>query len=117
MPLLGPAEILVIFVVALLVFGPDKLPEIGRQVGRGVRELRRVQAHLRTELRDVMSELDVPSGGDPLPEFPPKDSVPSTMAEPSAAPSAAPHHPSAEAHRPGPEPTEPHHAEPDGGNA
>ena len=44
MPSLGPAEILVIFVVALLVFGPDKLPEIGRQVGRGVRELRRVQA-------------------------------------------------------------------------
>jgi len=110
MPSLGPAEILVIFVVALLVFGPDKLPEIGRQVGRGVREFRRVQAHLRTELREVMSELDTPPGGDPLPEFPPKESLPSTMAEPSAAPSA-------ETPRPGPEPTEPRHAEPDGGNA
>ena len=32
MPSLGPAEILVILVVALLVFGPNKMPEIGRQV-------------------------------------------------------------------------------------
>ncbi len=46
MPSLGPAEILVILVVALLVFGPNKMPEIGRQVARGVREFRRIQEHL-----------------------------------------------------------------------
>ena len=34
MPSLGPAEILVILVIALLVFGPNKMPEIARQVGR-----------------------------------------------------------------------------------
>jgi len=60
MPSLGPAEILVILVVALLVFGPNKMPEIARQVGRGVREFRRVQQHLRSELRDVVSEFDSP---------------------------------------------------------
>ena len=38
MPSLGPAEILVILVVALLVFGPNKMPEIGRQVAHGVHE-------------------------------------------------------------------------------
>jgi TatA/E family protein of Tat protein translocase len=54
MPSLGPAEILVILVIALLVFGPNKMPDIARQVGRGVREFRRVQQHLSSELRDVV---------------------------------------------------------------
>jgi sec-independent protein translocase protein TatA len=77
MPSLGPAEILVILVVALLVFGPDKMPEIARQVGKGFREFRRMQQHLKSELRDVVSEFDSSStpsaGGDPVPMLPPKD--------------------------------------------
>ena len=80
MPSLGPAEIIVILVVALLVFGPNKMPEIARQVGRGVREFRRVQQHLSTELRDVVSEFDnsdtapaaEPPPSDPVPTLPPK---------------------------------------------
>ena len=59
---LGPLELVAIFVVALLVFGPDKLPEIGRQVGRGVREFRRIQRTFQTELRDVLEE---PLSGEP----------------------------------------------------
>jgi len=78
MPSLGPAEILVILVVALLVFGPEKMPEIARQVGKGFREFKRVQQHLKSELRDVVSEFDSPSDaptvtGDPVPMLPPKD--------------------------------------------
>lgn len=53
MPNLGPAEIAVIFVVALLVFGPKKLPEIGRQIGRAARELRRMQVSLRDEMKEA----------------------------------------------------------------
>ena len=37
----GFQELIIIFVVALLVFGPKKLPEIGRSLGRGLGELRR----------------------------------------------------------------------------
>jgi len=80
MPSLGPAEIFVILVVALLVFGPEKMPEIARQVGRAAREFRRVQQHLRTELRDVVAEFDTPSarpGGDEVPTLGPReDSTP-----------------------------------------
>ena len=61
MPSLGPAEILVVLVIALLVFGPNKMPDIARQVGKGFREFRRVQQHLKSELRDVVSEFDSPS--------------------------------------------------------
>jgi sec-independent protein translocase protein TatA len=76
MPSLGPAEILVVLVIALLVFGPNKMPEIARQVGKGFREFKRVQQHLKSELRDVVSEFDAPSStpsGDPVPMLPPKD--------------------------------------------
>ena len=90
MPSLGPAEILVILVVALLVFGPDKMPEIGRQVARGVREFRRVQQHVSSELRGVVSELDLgpddpPGGSDPVPTLPPKPAPPAPeTVEPTA---------------------------------
>src|SRR6266545_4997575 len=53
---LGPAEILVILVVALIVFGPTRLPEIGRQVGRGLRELRKFQDTVRRDLDEVMPD-------------------------------------------------------------
>jgi TatA/E family protein of Tat protein translocase len=53
---LGPAEILVVLLVALLVFGPSRLPEIGRQVGNGVRELRKFEQHLKGDLGDVFGD-------------------------------------------------------------
>jgi sec-independent protein translocase protein TatA len=67
---LGPAEILVILVIALLVFGPNRLPEIGRQVGKGVREFRKFQQTLRSDFEDVMTE-DVSDHAEPAPTLPP----------------------------------------------
>ncbi len=58
MPQLGPAEVLVILVVALLVFGPKRLPDVGRQVGRGLRELRKVQDTVRDEINSVIHHDD-----------------------------------------------------------
>jgi sec-independent protein translocase protein TatA len=55
-PQIGPLEILVIFIVALVVFGPTKLPQIGRQVGRGFREFRKFQASLRDDIHDAFRE-------------------------------------------------------------
>lgn len=54
----GPAEIIVVFVVALLVFGPTKLPELSRQLGRGLRELRSFQRTLKGELDELMEHAD-----------------------------------------------------------
>jgi Tat protein translocase TatB subunit len=51
---IGPAEILVILIVALLVFGPERLPQVGRQVGAAVRELRKMQDSVRGELDMVL---------------------------------------------------------------
>ena len=65
MPQLGPAEVLVILVVALMVFGPKRLPEVGRQVGRGLRELRKIQETVRDELNDVLHATDDPPRAEP----------------------------------------------------
>ena len=39
-PNVGPMEIVVVLIIALVVFGPKRVPELGRSVGRGIRELR-----------------------------------------------------------------------------
>jgi TatA/E family protein of Tat protein translocase len=48
---LGTQEIILILVIALILFGPKKLPEIGRAIGQGLRELKKAS-------NDVMNTLD-----------------------------------------------------------
>jgi sec-independent protein translocase protein TatA len=51
---LGPAEILVILVVALIVLGPKRLPEAGRQVGKAIAEVRRWTTEVKSEIQGVI---------------------------------------------------------------
>lgn len=47
-------EILVILVVALLIFGPKKLPELGRSLGQSIREFKRGAQEIREELEKTV---------------------------------------------------------------
>lgn len=49
-------ELIVILVVALLVFGPAKLPELARSLGRGLNEFRRASTDIRQSLMEAESE-------------------------------------------------------------
>jgi sec-independent protein translocase protein TatA len=40
LPGIGPMELIVVLVIALLIFGPKKLPDLGRSVGSGMREFK-----------------------------------------------------------------------------
>jgi len=71
---LGPAEILVVLVIALLVFGPNKLPEVGRQVGRAMREFRQFQQAMTRDMHEAFSE-DASASAEPVPTLPPKDAT------------------------------------------
>jgi sec-independent protein translocase protein TatA len=39
-PNIGPLEIAIVLVIVLIIFGPKRLPELGRSMGRGIREFR-----------------------------------------------------------------------------
>jgi sec-independent protein translocase protein TatA len=56
-PSLGFGEILIILVLALIIFGPRRLPEMGRTIARSLRDFRRATSDIRTELE---SEVDEP---------------------------------------------------------
>ena len=40
MPNIGPVEIIIVLVIVLLIFGPKRLPDLGRSLGRGMREFK-----------------------------------------------------------------------------
>ena len=53
-------ELIVILVIALLVIGPKKLPDVARSIGKGLREFRNATSGLKDELRmDDLEDLDV----------------------------------------------------------
>ena len=55
---LGFPEMMFIFVLALLIFGPKKLPELGRSIGKGLSEFRRASSELRGNLEREIDNLD-----------------------------------------------------------
>ncbi len=54
---LGIQELIVIFVVALLVFGPKRLPELGKTLGKGILELRRAMEGIKDQMREESDAL------------------------------------------------------------
>ena len=77
---LGPAEIMVILVVALIVLGPKRLPEAGRQVGKAIAEVRKWSQGFQDEIRNAVEPNDSrPSYSQPQPGYQPP--IPTAAAE------------------------------------
>ncbi len=55
---LGLAEILFILALALLVFGPKRLPEVGRTLGKSLREFRRATSDLKRSVESEIGQLE-----------------------------------------------------------
>lgn len=55
---IGAQEMFLIFILALLLFGPKKLPELGRLLGKGLTEFRRAKNELKTTFESHMHELE-----------------------------------------------------------
>ncbi|MEA2433138.1 MAG: hypothetical protein QOG54_595 [Actinomycetota bacterium] len=72
MPSLSPLEIVVVGVVALIVFGPQRLPEIARTVGRWLNEMRRMANEVRAEFEEGldMNVADEPDADEPVADKP-----------------------------------------------
>ena len=55
---IGMPEMIAIFLIALLLFGPKKLPELGRTLGKAITEFRRASNELKATFESHLSELD-----------------------------------------------------------
>jgi sec-independent protein translocase protein TatA len=56
---IGPAELILIFVIALLVFGPKKLPEIGRSVGKALREFKKTSEEIKGRIEEEIEASEI----------------------------------------------------------
>jgi Tat protein translocase TatB subunit len=82
---LGGGEILVVMFVALIVFGPSRLPEIARQVGKALAEVRKMQDSVRREIRGALdTDEHEPSYAEP--QLPPESIPGGAPGLPSADP-------------------------------
>ena len=59
---LGAEEMVAIFIVALLLFGPRELPKLGRTIGKAMTEFRRAQSELKTTFNREMQNLERETG-------------------------------------------------------
>ena len=87
---IGMPELVIIFVIALIIFGPRKLPELGKSLGKSINEFKRASNELRNSLEE---EVRLEEQRDTLKA---KTAVPAATA-PQADPNAQPRDPSASA--------------------
>ncbi len=81
---LGGPEIIIILIIALVIFGPDKLPEMARGIGKGIREFRNitggVERTLQDEFNSIMKEGDEKKASPPAAPTPAEDKTVKTDA-------------------------------------
>jgi sec-independent protein translocase protein TatA len=56
---LGPTELIIILVIILVIFGGDKLPELARSLGKGVREFNKEKEKIQEQYEETQDAIDV----------------------------------------------------------
>ena len=77
MPNIGAPELIIILVIALLILGPGKLPEVGASIGKSIREFRKASSDINESVKVDTSPLP--------PAPPPAGDAPATPATPAAS--------------------------------
>lgn len=65
---LGIQELIVIFIVALIVFGPKRLPELGRSLGKGLAEIKKAMQGVKEQMDTELHEIKQPFSGEVVPK-------------------------------------------------
>ncbi len=87
---LGLPEMIFIFLLALIIFGPKKLPEIGRQIGKAMNEFKRASNEFKSQIEGEIRNLELEEAlkREQTPQIlPPEKTIPVTTAEVSSNPS------------------------------
>jgi sec-independent protein translocase protein TatA len=88
MPNIGPAELIIILVIALLVIGPGRLPDVGAALGKSIREFRKASSDMAEATRIDTAPLPPAAITTPTPPPAPVPNVLSSPAPVSPAPTA-----------------------------
>lgn len=92
---IGPQELLLILVIALLVVGPRRLPELARSLGKGIRELRKAQDEVGRTIRVNLDETPATPSPGAARTLPETDETRTSPGEPVETVDAPPVHPTA----------------------
>jgi sec-independent protein translocase protein TatA len=102
MPNIGPIELIIILVIALIVLGPKRLPEVGKSIGESIREFRKattdVQDSMSLESKQATQGAGTTAAAVATPAAAPAPVAPAPVSDPAApAPEPAPVAPAEEA--------------------
>jgi sec-independent protein translocase protein TatA len=85
---IGMPELIIIFVIALIIFGPRKLPELGRSLGKSLAEFKKASNELRSTLEEEIrieeqkAKVEPPKGSEPpMAPAPTRNDEPAMAAE------------------------------------
>ena len=60
---IGPQELIIILIIALVVVGPQRLPELGRTIGKALREFRKIQDDVKDMVKFDLDAIRTPTPG------------------------------------------------------
>ena len=90
MPTPGPLELVIILVIALLILGPGKLPDVGAALGKSIREFRKASADVQDAVNVNVDTSPLPASPAPAPTAPQVVAATPVVAAPVVAAAAAP---------------------------
>jgi len=90
MPNIGAPELIVILIIALVIIGPGRLPDVGAALGKSIREFRKASSDMTEATRIDTTPLPPPAAPAPTPQPPaPVTTAPTVPAPPAVAPDPA----------------------------
>jgi len=90
MPNIGAPELIVILIIALVIIGPGRLPDVGAALGKSIREFRKASSDMTEATRIDTTPLPPPAAPAPAPQPPaPVTTAPTVPAPPAVAPDPA----------------------------
>jgi sec-independent protein translocase protein TatA len=84
---IGMPEMVVIAVIALIIFGPRKLPELGKSLGKSIAEFKRASNELKNTLEEEIRTEELQEARKSA-QIPPTQATPATPSEPTTTPRA-----------------------------
>jgi sec-independent protein translocase protein TatA len=92
MPTPGPLELVIILVIALLILGPGKLPDVGAALGKSIREFRKASSDVQDAVKVNVDTSPLPNvlSTPTTPNVTPADPTPAVPAAPTSDPTTVP---------------------------